>query len=573
MKTIQNKLFEGRMKGDTFNHLWKYVVSDRNITEALYKIRSNGDKGKGPDNMGIKDIVSKNFIEIRREILKRLYGKIKCVVREVEIPKENGKTRTLGISNYYDRIAQQCILNIIEPIVEVDFSPTSYGFRKNLNAKHCIGSIYKYMPQTGYVYDCDLKGYFDTVELDRVITKLRKNHGIRDRMLLKSIKTVMWQNTVQPTFKKYNGVGLKQGSILGPILANVMLNDLDWLINNMADEPYENGRIKTQRNNYTLRMVQLRKKNKPLDYIFRYSGRRRVVKLIRYADDFVLIAPTMYDMCDGIMAVEDWVKDNNLEINQEKTKVIKIKDSFNLVFLGYKLRFTRANANWRIIISPKDTRMFIREAKDKFNSVLKHGNPNEFLLYMRGKLEYYDICTNLGNVFSHIERNVMSFQNRNNYKNNCRLISKQHKNNTILLRGREIDLWQMRRHSQVSIRTYISEMNQFWIPGVEYLNDWLETMYKLKDVSNLNSGNIIYVRSMVKQYKKEPIIGINYINIYPGDLEIHHIKQRCNGGNDNYNNLILLHKESHKLIHNTDYEMKINAKINEKKLKMYRDSL
>ena len=181
--------------------MWKYVINDVNILTAIKIIsRNTGRNTPGPDGIVYKDVLGVDIDVAIKEIKARLLGKKKCFARQVEIPKANGKKRKLGITNIYDRIAQQCIRNILEPIVEAHFNPESFGFRKDRNALQCIAYIATSLQfaNEGKIYDCDLSNYFDTVIIDKVLDKLKSNHKIYDIEFLRGIKRLMWIDIIKP---------------------------------------------------------------------------------------------------------------------------------------------------------------------------------------------------------------------------------------------------------------------------------------------------------------------------------------------------------------------------------------
>lgn len=223
------------------NHLWKYVTNRMNIINAIKIIsRNGGSNTAGVDGITYRDLRKKELEEVIREIQKRLLGRVRAIGREVQIPKNNGEFRPLGITNIYDRIAQQCVRNILEPIVEAHFNQESFGFRRGRNATECMSYIATGLQHVdeGMIYDCDLKSYFDMVQIDKVLNKLKSNHKIYDKQFLRCIKRLMW---IDVDKKKYNGIGLRQGTILGPILANVMMHDFELRLNEINDYKRENG--------------------------------------------------------------------------------------------------------------------------------------------------------------------------------------------------------------------------------------------------------------------------------------------------------------------------------------------
>lgn len=161
----------------------------------------------------------------------------------------------------------------------------------------------------------------------------------------------MWIDLIQPK-EKYNRVGLRQGTILGPILANVMFHDFELRLHKINDFERENGRQIIQNPNIHKNHGKNYKRGR--EFYFNWLKHRRVVKIIRYADDFVLISKGKYDIYDAIMMLEDWCKENELEINRDKTKLIPIHSDAQLKFLGYKYRKTYSTKQNSFIISVKD---------------------------------------------------------------------------------------------------------------------------------------------------------------------------------------------------------------------------
>ena len=152
-------------------------------------------------------------------------------VKRVSIPKENGSMRNLGIPVVRDRIVQQAILQIIEPLVDPYFSKYSFGFRKGRSAHDAIKQAEKYIEE-GYktIVDCDLKNYFDMVNHQKLMVYLRE--FIQDEIVLKLIWSflrsgIMEENTFIQSYK-----GTPQGGVISPLLANIYLNQLDRELEN-----------------------------------------------------------------------------------------------------------------------------------------------------------------------------------------------------------------------------------------------------------------------------------------------------------------------------------------------------
>ena len=170
------------------------------------------------------------------EILERIQNKFRFYtpkpVRRKDILKPNGKTRPLGIPTIADRLVQQCILQVLEPICEAKFHERNNGFRPNRSAEHALAQCYRMIQiqHLHFVVDIDIKGFFDNVNHSKLIRQIW-SMGIRDKKLICVIKQMLKAPIVMPdgTIVKPDK-GTPQGGILSPILANIVLNELDWWI-------------------------------------------------------------------------------------------------------------------------------------------------------------------------------------------------------------------------------------------------------------------------------------------------------------------------------------------------------
>lgn len=553
---IENTLFEKSLKNNRHNHLWQLVIEERNILCSIKLISSNkGSKTPGPDGMTITDILKTDIENVIRQIKYRLYGRIRGKARQVMIPKENGKFRPLGITNLYDRIVQQCVKNILEPILEAHFNPESFGFRKNRNAQECLSFIATSIQfnDEGHIYDCDLKNYFDTVQIDKVLDKLRKNHNIHDLAFLKCIKRLMWIDLVQPK-ETYNGTGLRQGTILGPLLANVMFHDFELRLNEINGFRRENGREIIQNPNIFKNHGKNYKRGR--EFYFNWLGNRRVVKIVRYADDFILISKGKYDIYDAIILFEDWCKENELEVNQEKTKLIALTKDTSLEFLGYRLKKTGTNRRGSYLISPKNQAKIWKETKKRLEWSLRNNLTEYFIIYIRGIFQYYNICTNLTWLISKIHLLLIKHMTRRRNRFPLQMI--RGKPTYFMVNGVKLDLWDIRKHSVRNTNDYMYEVNNLWYPNSDKYKslEWVKHFFENRMNIDKNTANIVYIPSLINSRKKEPLFGAEYLTIPPEKIVIHHKVPINKGGKNEYSNLILLTKTSHKLVHKNNLTLK-----------------
>ena len=193
------------------------IVSEQNIILAYRNIcKNNGSKTPGTDGKTIVEIQELPIEMVIKTIRNKLnYYQPKKVIR-VEIPKDNGKTRPLGIPSIWDRLIQQCVLQVLEPICEAKFHERNNGFRPNRSAEHALAQCYKMIQiqNLHFVVDIDIKGFFDNVNHAKLIRQIWAL-GIRDKKLICVIKQMLKAPVIMPDGSKvYPTKGTPQGGIL-----------------------------------------------------------------------------------------------------------------------------------------------------------------------------------------------------------------------------------------------------------------------------------------------------------------------------------------------------------------------
>lgn len=257
--------------------LYEIITSKTNILLAYRNIKANtGSKTKGTDGLIIADYETKSEEIFIKEIRDTLTEYKPNSIRRVEIPKDNGKTRPLGIPTMRDRIIQQMFKQVLEPICEARFHNHSYGFRPNRSTHHAMARSQSLINKSKlhHVVDIDIKGFFDNVNHTKLLKQMY-DIGIKDKRVLRIVSKMLKA--------PIKGIGIPtkgtpQGGILSPLLSNIVLNELDWWISNQWESfetkhKYHNA-CGEQINKTTNKFRALRGTN--LKEMF----------IVRYADDF-----------------------------------------------------------------------------------------------------------------------------------------------------------------------------------------------------------------------------------------------------------------------------------------------
>lgn len=222
----QMKITENTATITVTERLMEEILGHQNLMKACKRVISN--KGSyGIDGMEVKDLMPyfmEHEEEIRETVLK---GKYKPKpVRRVEIPKEDGTKRKLGVPTVIDRVIQQAMVQVLSPIYEPQFSENSYGFRPKRNQHQAIRKAQEYI-QEGYttVISIDLEKYFDTVNHSKLIQIISET--VKDGRVVSLIHKYLNAGAMVNGMFERNEQGFAQGGNLSPLLSNVMLNELD----------------------------------------------------------------------------------------------------------------------------------------------------------------------------------------------------------------------------------------------------------------------------------------------------------------------------------------------------------
>ena len=409
LQNTLDKLYAESKNNCCFRHLMQYVASEDNIKLAYRNIKKNkGSKTAGADGKTIEDLNKWSISNLISHIQKRLKWYQPNKIRRVEIPKDNGKTRPLGIPTIMDRLIQQCFLQILEPICEAKFFERSNGFRPNRSAENAISQVYK-MIQTQHLYfvvDVDIKSFFDNVNHGKLLKQMW-TMGIQDKQLLKIISLMLKAEVAGIGFPEK---GTPQGGIISPLLSNIVLNELDWWVTSQWEtlptrKIYKGKELKTGTVDRSSTYRALRESNLKECYI------------VRYADDFKIFCRRRSDAVKIFEAVKLWLKERlGLEISPEKSKIVNLKKSYS-EFLGFKITATTKGKDnkgkpkyvVKSILTDKAIRKIKKKASQTVKLIEKPINDKEefkhitfYNSYVIGVHNYYRYATHVRKVFDKI---------------------------------------------------------------------------------------------------------------------------------------------------------------------------
>lgn len=332
--------------------LLEFILSPNNLNQAYLQVKRNKGSG-GIDKMeveSLKDYLVSHKDELVKSILEGKYQP--NPVRRVEIPKENGKTRQLGIPTVVDRVVQQSISQVLSQIYEQQFSDTSYGFRPRRSAHQALRTCQKNITE-GYIWtvDMDLEKFFDTVNHSKLIEVLSRT--IKDGRVISLIHKYLNAGVVVQNKFEQTVVGVPQGGPLSPLLSNIMLNELDKEIENRGH------------------------------------------RFVRYADDMVILCKSKRSSERTLRNLLPYIEGKLfLKVNTEKTSVAQIS---KIKFLGYS--FYRYKGECQLRVHPKSVlkmREKLKELTSRSNGWGNERRKESLKQYIVGWVNYFKLANMKG---------------------------------------------------------------------------------------------------------------------------------------------------------------------------------
>lgn len=597
MQEIFDELYKKSMQNHVFKHLTDIMSSEENIKLAYRNLKKNkGSKTAGTDKQTISDIAKLSEEELIRKVKQKFAWYQPQTVKRVEIPKGNdpNKKRPLGIPTIMDRLVQQCILQVLEPICEAKFYDRSNGFRPNRSAENAMAQFEKLLQVSNMhiVIDIDIQAFFDNVSHGKLLKQMWAM-GIREKKLLSIVSSMLKAEVAGIGFPEK---GTPQGGIISPLLSNIVLNELDWWITSQWEEM-------PTRHTYASRIHANGTGDNSKKYRALRGSRLKECYIVRYADDFKIVCRKHEDAVKLFEAMKLWLNDRlGLAISPEKSKIVNLKHSYS-DFLGFRIKLHKKGKDKKkkeirdkfvvkSCVSPKALQKIKRKAKEHIkqiqfatkNQMEEYKRVNDYNSYVMGIHNYYKMATNVNTDFQPLAWGIkISINNRLQER-----VKRNAKNPKVLpvikeLYGKSKELRYIGNTPLVPIG-YVSHsppihkkkaVNKYTVEGRKEIHKMLEKVDM--DIVHammrnpIQSETIEYNDNRISLYVAQQ--GKCAILHTPPEIErihCHHKKPRKLGGSDGYSNLIILDIDIHRLVHATEesciQEILKNYSMNKKQM-------
>lgn len=396
LREIQDKLYQHSKEvynaggRPAFKGLLEIMSAEPTIITAIHNIKSNhGSETPGVDSKTMrKDYLQKPFPWVIKDIQKAFRHFEPQKIRRVYIDKPGkAEKRPLGIPTIRDRIVQECMRIVLEPILEAQFFEHSYGFRPMRDAAMALEHIDILMHNKGHywIVEGDISKCFDRID-HSILLKRLYHMGVKDRRVLQIIKAMLKAGVMDEC--EVNEEGTPQGGLISPLLANAYLDIMDeWV-----SKQWEKKEIRYQYSSQSGRYYALHKTSLVPGY------------LVRYADDFVIVTDTRTHAEDWKARLQTFLQARmKLTLSQEKTLITDIRKK-HIRFLGYEFKMVPGKSRRGYIPRTLPDRDRLKRKVDQIAEEIKKipanyskeqliSEINRINSKVRGVIQYYQCCT------------------------------------------------------------------------------------------------------------------------------------------------------------------------------------
>ena len=568
MQSVFDELYENSLAKCEFKNLISIITTEENIRLAYRNLKKNtGSKTPGTDGKTITYLAEMSEAELISMVQQKIQWYQPQSVRRKEIPKGNGKTRPLGIPTIMDRLIQQCILQVMEPICEAKFCDTSNGFRPNRGVENALAQAEKHMQTSNLhiVIDIDIKGFFDNVNHGKLLRQIWAM-GIHDKKLLCIISAMLKAELAGIGFPEK---GTPQGGIISPLLSNIVLNELDWWITSQwVGMP--------TRHEYSGRIHETGTKDQSKKYRELRKTKLKECYIVRYADDFKIFCKKHSDAVKLFEATKAWLKERlGLDISPEKSKIVNLKHDYS-DFLGFRIKVHKGKDNKYVVIShiaPKALDRIKDTAKEKVKAIQHSSGEieeykviNDYNSFVMGIHNYYRMATAASpdmqqlafEIKIAIKNRLQERVQRRKNQNIPTYAKRYAKSKEIRFIGKNIllPIGYIQHHPPIHKK---KSVNKYTADGRAEIHKNLESvdmtiLHILMRNPNM-SASAEYNDNRISLYvAQQGKCAVTKERLSLEDIHCHHKLPKSLGGGDDYANLIILHERIHRLVHATQEE-------------------